>query len=210
MSTATSPTTVLDTLTAIETRRSVKHYDPGFVIPEAEVQRLLEVTLLSPTSFNIQNWRFVRVRDKAQREAIKTAAWGQAQVTEASELFILCGDLNAWGKEPERYWRNAPQPVQDYLVPAIKQFYQNNPQAQRDEAMRSCGLAGQTLMLAAKAMGYDSCPMIGFDPVEVGRLIQLPEDHIIGLMIVVGKALQPARERGGQLAIDEVVFTDTF
>jgi len=76
--------------------------------------------------------------------------------------------------------------------------------------MRSCGIAAQTLMLAAKAMGYDSNPMIGFDPQQVAELIHLPEDHVIAMMLVVGKAAQPARVRGGQLPLEEVMFVDRF
>ncbi len=96
------------------------------------------------------------------------------------------------------------------LVPMIAPFYGSNPQLQRDEAMRSIGIASQTLMLAAKSMGYDSCPMIGFDPIKVGEIIQLPENHVIGMMITVGKAIKDANARGGQLPYEEVVFRDSF
>ena len=90
-------------------------------------------------------------------------------------------------------------------------FYENAGEGvQRDEVMRSCGIAAQTLMLAAKSMGYDSCPMIGFDPEQVAKLIALPGDHVVGMLLVIGKALKPARPRGGQLPKDEVVITDRF
>jgi nitroreductase len=199
----------MDTITAIRERRSVKHYDPNHTMPEAEINALLEMALLSPTSFNIQNWRFVVVTDQAKKEALRAAAWNQAQVSEASITILLCADLNAH-VGGERYWRNAPEPVRAMLVPMITPFYENNPQLQRDEAMRSIGIAAQTLMLAAKDMGYDSCPMIGFDPVQVGQIIDLPENHLIGMMLTVGKALKDANARGGQLEFDEVVFRDGF
>jgi len=67
-----------------------------------------------------------------------------------------------------------------------------------------------TLMLMAKEMGYDSCPMDGFDFDKVARLIDLPHDHIIVMMITVGKKIQDARPRAGQLALSEVLFTDSF
>ena len=105
---------------------------------------------------------------------------------------------------------NAPQPVQDFLVPAIGQYYGGREEVQRDEAMRSCGIAAQTLMLAAKAMGYDSCPMDGFDFDAVAKLINLPDDHAIAMFVVIGKATQPAWPRGGQLPMDEVVIRDRF
>ena len=79
----------------------------------------------------------------------------------------MTADVKAWEKSPQRYWRDAPAEVAELLVNWMGPFYQGKEQLQRDEAMRSCGIAGQTIMLAAKAMGYDSCPMIGFDPVKV-------------------------------------------
>ena len=200
----------LSTLETIEQRRSVKHYEADFEMPEEDAKRLLELALLSPTSFNIQNWRIVWVRNPELREKIQGAAWGQTQVTEASMLLIMCADLNAWNHSPERYWKNAPQPVQEFLVPKIKEFYQGQEGLQRDEAMRSCGIAAQTLMLAAKGMGYDSCPMIGFDPQQVGELIELPEEHVISMILVIGKAAQDPWPRGGQISMDEVVITDRF
>lgn len=200
----------MDTLTAIRERRSVKHYDPDHRMGEEEVRQLLELAMLSPTAFNIQHWRFVLVRDPALRAKIRECSWNQAQVTEASLLIVLCADMNAWARTPERYWANAPQQVQEMLVPAIGAYYTDNPQAQRDEALRSCGMAAQTIMLAAKAMGYDSCPMDGFDFDEVARLINLPEDHLISMFIVVGKAAQPARPRSGQLTLEEVLIENTF
>lgn len=200
----------MDTFEAIETRRSVKHFDPAHAMPEADMQRLLEAAILSPTSFNMQNWRFVWVRDADKRQAIRAAAWNQAQVTDASALLVLCADLNAHAREPQRYWQEAPQPVREMIVPMIGKFYTDQPQLQRDEAMRSIGIASQTIMLAARAMGYDSNPMIGFDPKVVAEVIGLPDDHVIGLMLAVGKAVKPAMARGGQLPLTEVLVVDSF
>ena len=200
----------MDTLEAIYQRRAVKHYDPDHEFTDDEINKLMEAAIQSPTSFNIQNWRFVLVRDKELRKRLRVAAWDQAQVTDASLLIILTADVKAWGKSTERYWRNAPKEVTETMVNMIVPFYEGKDQLQRDEAMRSCGLAGQTIMLVAKAMGYDSCPMIGFDPVQVAEIIKLPEDYVISFMISVGKATQPARPKGGQLPLEEVVIHDAF
>lgn len=205
-----STTQTMDTFAAIEARRSVKHYDADHKMSDDEVKKLFEATILSPTSFNIQNWRFVNVADKALREQVWEASWKQAQVKDASLLVLICADLNATDDRPERYWANAPEEVSSKLVPMITGFYKDNEQLRRDEALRSVGIASQTMMLAAKAMGYDSCPMIGFDPKKVAEIIKLPDSHIVGLMLTIGKAAQPARERGGQLPLEEVLVTDTF
>lgn len=200
----------MNTIEAIRSRRAVKHYDPEHKFSADEERQLLELALLSPTAFNIQNWRFVVVRDPEVRRQIRAAAWDQAQVTDASLLVVLCGNLKSWEQEPARYWRNAPQPVQDFLVPAIGQYYSGRPEVARDEVMRSCGMAGQTLMLAAKAMGYDSCPMDGFDFDAVGKIINLPPDHVIAFMVAIGRKTADAWPRPGQLSYDEVVIENRF
>lgn len=195
---------------AIETRRSVKAYDPHHKMSQQEIDQLMQLAMLSPTAFNIQHWRFVLVTDPVLRHQIRAVSWNQAQVEEASLLIVLVADVNAWQKAPERYWQNAPKAAADMLVPAIKNYYTGNETAQRDEAMRSCGMAAMTIMLAAKGMGYDTCPMDGFDFDAVAKLINLPSDHIPTMFITVGKALKPAMPRGGQLAMDEVVIHNTF
>lgn len=201
---------IMDTFAAIEARRSVKHYDPSHRLTEAEIQRLIQAGMMAPTAFNIQHWRFVVVLDPALRKEIRALAWNQAQVTDASALIILCADRNAWKRNPERYWRNAPAEVQGMLVPAIGGYYEGRESVQRDECLRSCGLAGQNILLAAKAMGYDSCPMDGFDFDGVARLIRLPEDHMIAFMIAVGKGVKGTWPRPGQLDYSEVVIRDRF
>jgi nitroreductase len=200
----------MDTFEAITQRRAVKQFDPNHQMSKAEIDQLFSLAILSPTAFNIQNWRFVLVQNPELRSSIRAVSWNQAQVTDASLLVILCADLKSWEKEPGRYWRNASQETQDFLLPAIDNYYRGLEQVQRDEAMRSCGMAAQTLMLTAKAMGYDSCPMDGFDFAAVGKLINVPEDHVIAMFVAIGKALSPAHPRGGQLALNEVLVCDNF
>ena len=195
---------------AINERRSVKAYNPQHKMSDAEITNLLSLAMLSPTAFNIQNWRFVLVTDPELRKQVRATSWDQAQVTDASLLIVLTADLKAWDKQPERYWRNAPQAVRDYLVPMIGSYYRGKEQVQRDEAMRSCGMAAMTLMLAAKEMGYDTCPMDGFDFDAVAKLLNLPADHTPAMFVVVGKALKEAQPRGGQLDFNEVVIQNKF
>ena len=195
---------------AVQQRRAIKWYDPEHKMPEETFRTLMENAILSPTAFNIQNWRFVRITDPGQRQKIRAVAWDQAQVSDASELLVLCFDTRSWDREPARYWRNAPQEVQEFLLPALDAYYRDKPQIARDEGMRSCGIAGQTIMLMAKELGYDSCPMDGFDYAAVAEIVELPEDHEIAFMIVLGKATQQSWPRPGQLPLDEVMVENHF
>lgn len=195
---------------ALEQRQSVKFFDPAATMSDAEFERLMALSLLSPTAFNVQNWRFVRVQDAAKRQQIRDAAWDQPQMTDASELLVLCMDLKAWNREPARYWQHAPVEMLDGMVNNILGYYQDNAKGERDEGMRSCGLVAMSIMLVAKEMGYDSCPMSGFDYNAVGKIINLPNDHEISMIITIGKAAEEPWPRGGRLDLDEVLFKDQF
>jgi len=201
----------MDTIDAIYQRRSIKQYDPEHKISPEDETKLLEAAIQAPTSFNIQHWRFVIVRDADLRQKIR-AEFGndQAQMTDASLLIIMTADTNAWKKNPERYWKNAPKDIADLLVNWMAPFHEGREWLQRDEAQRSIGMAMQTLMLAAKSMGYDSCPMIGFDIEKVAELINLPEDHVMGPMVAIGKGTKDPWPKPGQLSLGEVVVENGF
>ena len=200
----------MNTQEAIYSRRAIKHYDPDHRFTEEEIRTLFKAAIQSPTSFNIQHWRFVLVRDPELRARIRAVGNDQAQMTDASLLVIMTADINAWDEEPERYWRNAPTEVGKAVSGLIRPFYSGREQLQRDEAMRSIGMAMQTLMLMARDMGYDSCPMIGFDLEAVSELINLPEGHCIGPMVSIGKRTQDAWPKPGQLPLEEVLIENTF
>ena len=200
----------METMEAIYSRRAVKHYDPEHRFTEEEITKIFEAAIQSPTSFNIQHWRFVLVRDPELRAKIRAVGNDQAQMTEASILVVMTANIKAWNEDAARYWRNAPAEVCQAVSGLIGPFYSGREQLQRDEAMRSIGIAMQTIMLTARDMGYDSCPMIGFDFDAVSKLINLPEEHCIGPMIAIGKKTQDAWPKPGQLPLEEVLLENTF
>jgi len=115
----------MNTIDSIYQRRAIKHFDPEHRLSPEEERKLLEATIQAPTSFNIQHWRLVVVRDPALRSKIRTEFGNdQAQMTDASLLVIFTADVKAWAKEPERYWRNAPQEVSDLLVGWMGPFHE--------------------------------------------------------------------------------------
>ena len=200
----------MDVFEAISTRRAIKKFDSTHTMSSDDVQKLMEHVILTPTSYNQQNWRFVYVTDQAVKEKISVAARGQAQPKDGSLVVVLCGDMDAWRTEPLRYWKNHPAEKQEMVKAALEKKYTDNTQNQRDEAVRSCGMAAQSIMLAARQMGLDSCPMVGFEYDELADIIKLPENHLIVMMVVVGKRAQDAAERGGQLPLNQVDFENHF
>ena len=201
----------MEVIEAIYQRRSIKQFDPQHQMPAEEEQKLMQAMIQAPTSFNIQHWRFVVLRDPALRSRIRTEFGNdQSQMTDASLLVLFVADMKAWQKEPQRYWQNAPAEVAELLVGWMGPFHQGREWLQRDEAQRSIGMAMQTLMLAAQGLGYQSCPMIGFDIEKVAELIKLPADHVMGPMVAVGKGTKDPWPKPGQLPLSELVVENSF
>lgn len=109
----------MNTFDAIRERRAVKYFDPTHQFTQQETEHLLDLAMQAPSSFNIQHWRLVNVTDMTLRARLREAAHNQAQVTEASLLFVGIVDIKAWEKDPARYWVNAPKEAQDILVPSF-------------------------------------------------------------------------------------------
>lgn len=189
----------------VHERRSIKHFDPTHQMQKSEINELFKTTLLSPTAFNIQHWRFDVIENKDLREQIKKISFNQSQVTDASLLVVISGDQDAWKRNPKKYWKNADGDVQRMMETMIHNFYINKKEMQRDEVMRSCSMAAMTMMLCAKNMGYDSCPMDGFDFPELSKLLNFPKNQIPVMFVAIGKKMQDAWPRGGQLSLSQVV-----
>jgi nitroreductase len=193
----------------IQQRRSVKSYSPEKVITDAELAELFQEVVLTPSSFNLQHWAFIAVKSAENKKKLKEAAWNQQQVEDCSVAILVCGKLDAY-KDAAEIFKNAPQQVQDNVVPMINNFYEGKEQLQRDEAIRSASLAAMTLMYAAKNRGWATGPMIGFDPEAASKLLKLPKNYIPVMLIVMGYQKDEPRSRDGRRSIEEVVKIDSM
>jgi nitroreductase len=180
------------TLDLILQRTSVNRFDPSHTIADATIRELVRYAGEAPSAYNFQNWRFITVRTPEHKARLCEMAYGQKKVQEASVTFIVCGRLR-----PHLGLRDAMQPfvaaghvdaaAVDAMVGSATRGYSDEPQMQRDEALRSASLAAMTLMLAAQAMGLVSGPMIGFDPAQVRDGFGLSADEIPALLVTVGR-----------------------
>jgi len=180
------------TLDLILQRTSVNRFDPVYTIDDATIRELVRYGGEAPSAYNFQNWRFVAVRTPEHKVRLCEMAYGQKKVQEASVTFIVCGRLR-----PHLGLRDAMQPfvhagyldaaAVDAMVGSATRGYSDDPQMQRDEAIRSASLAAMTLMLAAQAMGLASGPMIGFDPARVHAGFGLGADEVPALLVTVGR-----------------------
>ena len=190
-------------------RRSVRQYEPGVAIGDDELRAIFAEVVLSPSSFNLQHWRFVVVRDAARKQALRKLAFGQAQVEHCAAAILVCGQLDAHEDAARIYAGDEPA-SRDKYVPMIGAVYAGQPALQREEAIRSGALAAMSLMYAARNRGWDSGPMIGFDAAKVGALLELPANVVPVILVVVGRAAAGATPpRGYRRPLDEVVHLES-
>ena len=194
---------------ALQQRRAIRGFDTEHRMSDEEFNHLMEHVRLSPTANNIQNWRFVRVSDAAQRQALRQVGWDQVQITDASELIVFCYNEKAWSEEPERYWQDAPKEVAEMVLGNFEPYF-SQPGVERDDGLRSCSMAAMSTMLLATEMGYDSCPMTGLDFNAASKILELPCNHGIAMMVAIGKRTHEAGGRPGQLPLNELVIENSF
>ena len=90
----------MDVFEAIRTRRAIKKFDSSYKMTPEQVKSLMELVILSPTSYNQQNWRFITVTDQSVKEKISKAARTRNQPKDGSLVVVLCGNMSAWKDEP--------------------------------------------------------------------------------------------------------------
>lgn len=176
----------------IESRRATKYYDTHAKLTDGEIHELVRIGTTAPTSFHLQNWRFIAVRSDHAKARLSPIAWSQPAITEASVTFIVVGQLADSSVIPERL---APlveagimpeKMVPEWEIPA-RDLYMEYPQRQRDEAVRSGAIGATAMMYAARSLGLGSTPMIGFDAEAVAREFALTRDEIPVLLLAIGK-----------------------
>lgn len=197
-----------DAMQVMLSRHSVRKYERGLVIPEAELKEILEAAASAPSSWNLQHWRFLVIQEQANKDRLLPIAFGQQQVSDASVVVVVLGDTQANLVAPAVYEKAVPE-IGEMMVTQIEGAYAANPAMGRDEALRNASFAAMQLMLAAKAKGYDTVPMGGYNQAALVKEFNIPERYVPVVMIPIGKATSPARPTE-RLPIESQVIRESF
>ncbi|WP_394239275.1 nitroreductase family protein [Pseudomonas anguilliseptica] len=179
----------------IESRVSTTRYQGGRELPEHVIRELVQLATRAPTAFNLQNWKFIAVQSAAAKARLYELAYQQRQVLDASVTFIVCGTLEAHTHLAQHLQPSVdvgilPASVQQSWTDMVNQSHADNPQLQREEAVRSASLAAMTMMLAAQGMGLASGAMTGFDAEGVAQAFALEAHEPPILLVTVGYAAE--------------------
>jgi nitroreductase len=176
----------------MEERSSVRLYQKNKEIPNETLYKILEMAGKAPSAWNLQHWRFLVVTAKEQKEKLFPIAYNQKHVLDASAVVIILGDTEADKVAPEVF-EKAPEEARNLLLKNINSAYSQGRPLGEKEALKNASLGAMQLMLAAKALGIDSCPMSGFDHEAIIPAFGIPERFIPVMMITLGYADGPAK-----------------
>ncbi|CAM4446901.1 nitroreductase family protein [Paenibacillus macerans] len=195
----------------IQDRRSVRSYDPEVKIPREEMNEILQQATLAPSGANLQPWRFLVIDSQELKQKLLPIAFNQQQVIEASAVIAVLGDLECY-KLAEKIYGMA---VDAGYMPAetAKSFverYQGMFASMPKETIRRSvsidgGLVSMQLMLVARAKGYDTVPMGGYDQAKFAEAFDIPERYAPVMLIAIGKAAKPGHPTV-RLPIQDVAF----
>ncbi|WP_203362980.1 nitroreductase family protein [Bacillus sp. REN10] len=177
-------------------RRSIRYYDPSVKISKEEMTEMLTEATLAPSSLNMQPWRFLVIESEEGKEKMaQLAKFNQSQVETSSAMIALFGDLNNFENGEEIYSKAVelgymPQEVKDSQMPQITAYYDSlSTEAMKDVVLTDGGLVAMQLMLVARAHGYDTCPIGGFDKENIAEAFGLDKDRYVPVMLIsIGKA----------------------
>ncbi|MDO7906067.1 nitroreductase family protein [Paenibacillus sp. JX-17] len=177
-------------------RRSVKAYDPEVKISREEMTEILAEASRAPSSVNLQPWRFLVIdSEEGKAKLAPLARFNQTQVTTASAVIAVFMDMNNKEYLDEIYNKAVelgymPQDIKDYQLNAIKGFYNVMSESDlRDVNLIDSGLASMQLMLVARAHGYDTNPIGGYEKDKIAEAFDMDKDRYQPIMLIsIGKA----------------------
>lgn len=178
-----------------EKRRAINFFNPDRDVSEELLTEMIELAAKAPSSFNLQPWNLMVLRDTETKEKLKALAWDQPKVVEAPVTLIVLADKDGWQEghpTVEKNWKEmldsgAMGPDQrDWFLDAAKSLYAWSPEASLAYAVKNTGFFAMGLMYAATSLGLETHPMDGFDHEGVRTAFNIPDNYWIPLLLAVG------------------------
>lgn len=170
-----SPRSLLETLTA---RYATKIFDPSKTIPDDTWNALERSLVLTPSSFGLQPWKFIVVRNEAIREKLLPESWGQRQVVDCSHYIVFARRTTTTAEDIREYvdaiaaTRGVPVGSLDGYKAMMNGFIERHPDLSGWAANQVYIALGQ-FMAACAALGVDACPMEGLMPAKYDEILGL-------------------------------------
>jgi len=169
----------MNVIEALNWRYAVRQFAPE-IIEEQRVQELLTATRLSATSYGLQPFRLITVKDINVRKELFPYAMGQHKVVNCSHLVVIAAQQDIGDGMIDRYIQTVAdtrnQSIEELkgLADHMKEVFASmNDRQKREWAHQQAYIALGTLLTSAALMKIDSCPMTGFEKEGFDRVLGL-------------------------------------
>jgi len=164
-------------------RYATKHFDSSKKISEHDLNELLEVIRLSPSSFGLQPWKFIVVENMELRKKIAESAWNQPQVTQSSHLLVLCSKLDVTEDYIKEFIKEIAR-VRNIAVDSLKGYEDmmidfrkgHSKETINEWSKKQTYIPLGMLLESAALKKIDACPMEGFNPNGVDEILGLNKE----------------------------------
>lgn len=178
-------------------RRSIKQYDPAVKISREEMSEILTQASKAPSSINMQPWRFLVIdSDEGKETLAPLASFNHEKVMSSSAVIAVFADRNNFDYAEEIYGKAVehgymPQEVKEFQLNYFKPMYDElSDEKMKDIIMLDSGLVSMQLMLVARAYGYDTNPVGGYDKEQIAEAFGMEKERYVPVMLItIGKAL---------------------
>jgi nitroreductase len=184
-------------------------------VREDDLHTILAAGLEAPSSYNLQPWRVVVVRDLEQRKRLRVAAMNQPQVEQAPVVIVACGDTQGWKDDLEEILRIGRARGFDDAsqIDRKRRRVTDDLGSQPNIGMwvaKQTMIAATTMMWTAEALGYDTGPMEGFDEDHVRRILGIPAHVRVIFLLAVGHLQGDDSRHPGRLPASRTVFAERY
>lgn len=182
--------------TIMKGRRSIRNYDPNHKISKEEMEQIINDAVQAPSSVNMQPWRFAVVASDEGKATIEPLVrFNKVQNKTAAAMIVVFGDLNSF-QHAEKIYGTAveqglmPQEVKEQQLSALTPlFEQMSLEDKKEMAVIDGALVAMNLMLVARAYGYDTNPIGGFDKETIASALGMDSERYYPVMMLsIGKA----------------------
>ncbi|KOR83521.1 nitroreductase family protein [Peribacillus frigoritolerans] len=192
-------------------RRSIKNYDKSVKISREEMEEILTLATLAPSSVNMQPWRFLVIESPEGKATLAPLArFNQNQVETSSAVIAVFGDMNNFDNGEEIYGKAVdlglmPLEVKENILASFAGYFEKiTSEEMKEVVLVDGGLVSMQLMLAARAYGYDTNPIGGYEKDQIAEAFGLDKDRYVPVMLIsIGKAADNGHQ-SVRLPIDKV------
>lgn len=182
-------------LEAMSFRHACKKFDADKKIPDEDFEQILEFGRLSPSSFGMEQWRFLVIQTPELREQLKSTCWGQPQITDSSHVIVILAKTAAVKPGTDYVTnmfdrRSLPLDARNAYLEKYASHHQTEIEPYMSThawSSKQCYLALANMMTGAANLGIDSCPIEGFSKQQVEELLDIDtETEEVAVVVTFG------------------------